>query len=110
LVVAGAAMNSATHVGVNGRRKQLAPAHCGRNTISSGMIMRRRMRITTMKKMLTMDEALSMTWFTFLFPGLFVRSLGHSPTSSRAFFWVQYKVPRCPRRTQRRRKARIARE
>jgi hypothetical protein len=74
------------------------------------MIMRRRMRITTMKKMLTMDEALSMTWFTFLFPGLFVRSLGHSPTSSRAFFWVQYKVPRCPRRTQRRRKARIARE
>ena len=82
LVVAGAAMNSATHVGVNGRRrKQLAPAHCGRNAISSGMIMRMttttmmRTRITTMKKMLTMDEAL---WFTFLFiEGLFTRTSPH---------------------------------
>ena len=90
LVVAGAAMNSATHVGVNGRRrKQLAPAHCGRNAISSGMIMRtttttrrrRRTRITTMKKMLTMDEALSITWFTLLFmEGLFTRTSPHPRT------------------------------
>jgi hypothetical protein len=86
LVVAGAAMNSATHVGVNGRRrKQLAPAHCGRNAISSGMIMRMmttrtRTRITTMKKMLTMDEdeAFTITWFTSLFmEGLFTRTSPH---------------------------------
>jgi hypothetical protein len=82
LVVAGAAMNSATHVGVNGRRrKQLAPAHCGRNAISSGMIMRMmttRTRITTMKKMLTMDEAFAITWFTSLFmEGLFTRTPPH---------------------------------